>query len=84
MTEFSRRSWASGSQTFSDRVPFVDLLLSPRIRKTDFAKCNSIKDWKTRIDANATSTKWLREIIIAIFRNQQGKQTTQKSRNLLA
>ena len=31
------------------------------------------KVWKTRIDTNATWTKWLREILMAIFRKQQGK-----------
>ena len=31
------------------------------------------KVWKTRIDTNATWKKWLWEILIAIFRKQQGK-----------
>ena len=31
------------------------------------------KVWKTRIDTNATWTKWLWEILMAIFRKQQGK-----------
>ena len=31
------------------------------------------KVWKTRIDANATWTKWLWQILMAIFRKQQGE-----------
>ena len=41
------------------------------------------KVWKTRIDKNVTRTKRPWEILMDIFRKQQGKQAAQKFRSLL-
>jgi len=64
--------YSSGSQTFSVRVPFV--ILSPHhtySRKTHLPNIIRSKFWENRIGTNSTRTKWMWEIIMAIFKNQE-------------
>jgi len=68
---------SSGSQTFdsvticgSRTVTTYQLVPG----KLNLPKNIRSKVWKTKINTKATGTKWMREIITAIFKNQQGTQ----------